>query len=342
MPIEFLVSTLIEVPLPMNRRRTKSREFELLTSRIEAALAPTGARIKSPDRIRDKISGQFREVDASIRYAVGSVELLITIECRDRARTQDVTWIEQIATKRAHVGADRTVAVSSTAFSDAAITAAQAHGISVRVISEITDEDIRSLTDQLEVTVTTVTLELGRMALTYVETLAESPALAVQALELWNTQGWDARIFLEASSESPLSLTQLLSRTQAARSGQSPEDAVTITLQPKATVFLGDDPLSPHLRDVPADGTPIRKLFKIALDSENISVATSNGVRQLKQIAFEVTATSFVEHVPAKRIGQYATEQRVVARFVERQLQLGPNKSWNILSHQRTKSHKLS
>ncbi len=317
----------------MKRRPTKYREFELLTSRIEGALAPTGARIKSPDRIRDKITGQYREVDASIRYAVGSVELLITIECRDRARTQDVTWIEQIATKRAHIGADRTIAVSSTGFTDAAIRAAQAHGISIRLISEITDEDIRSLTDQLEVTVSTVTLALDEMALTYMETLPDSPTLEAEARELWDTQSWDAPIFLEANSESPLSLTQLLSRTQSRPSDQSSSQALTIVLQPKATAFLGTDPLSPHLRDVPADGTPIRKSFTIAMDSENISVATNYGVRRLKQIAFAVTATSFAELVPAKRIGQYATEHKVVSRFAERQVQLGQNKSWNILSH---------
>lgn len=317
----------------MKRRPTKSREFELLTSRIEGALAPTGARIKSPDRIRDKITGQFREVDASIRYTVGSVELLITIECRDRARIQDVTWIEQVATKRTHIGADRTIAVSSTGFTEAAIRAAQAHGISVRLISDITDEDIRSLTDKLEVTVTTITLALGEMTLTYMETLPDSPTLVAQSCELWNKQGWAAPIFREANSESPLSLSQLLSRTQSRPSDQSSTEASTVVLQPKATAFLGTNPLSPHLRDVPADGTPIRKSFTITLDSENISVTTIYGVRRLKQIAFVVTATSSTEPIPAKRIGEYATEHEVVARFTEHQVQLDQNESLTILSH---------
>jgi hypothetical protein len=91
----------------------------MLASNIEATLAPSGARVKSPDRIRDKIAGQYREVDASIRYKVGSVDLLITVECRDRSRLEDVTWIEQIATKQAHIGAARTIAVSSKGFSRA-------------------------------------------------------------------------------------------------------------------------------------------------------------------------------------------------------------------------------
>ena len=61
------------------------RELELLVSRIEGALAPAGAVIRSPDRIPDLITGELREVDVSIRYRVGSVELLVTVECRDGA-----------------------------------------------------------------------------------------------------------------------------------------------------------------------------------------------------------------------------------------------------------------
>lgn len=313
--------------------KKKSREFELLTSRIEGALAPTGARIKSPDRIRDKITGQFREVDVSIRYNVGSVELLITIECRDRSRIQDVNWIEQIATKKAHIGADRTIAVSSTGFTDAAIIAANAHNISIRTISEITDEELRSLTDQLEVTANTVSIELGEMALTYMENFTGTPALGAKWRELWDTQSWNAPIFFECNSELPLSLSQLLARTQSKPSDHLSSDALSITLQPKATCFIGTDPLSPHLRDVPNDGTPIRKLISIALDSSNISVNTDCGVRRLKKIAFVVTATSTAELVSASRIGEYATEQSVVTRFVEHQVQLDQNQLFNILSH---------
>ena len=69
----------------------KSREFEQLAARIESSLTPTGARVRSPDHMPDTVTGQDREVDASIRYTLGSVDVLITIECRDRTRTEDVT-----------------------------------------------------------------------------------------------------------------------------------------------------------------------------------------------------------------------------------------------------------
>lgn len=71
----------------------KWREFEKLTALIEQHLGPQGAIVRSPDYITDKITGEQREVDASVRYQVGSVPILITIECRDRTSVQDVTWI---------------------------------------------------------------------------------------------------------------------------------------------------------------------------------------------------------------------------------------------------------
>lgn len=324
----------------MKSRPKKSREFELLTSRIEGALAPTGARIKSPDRIKDKITGQFREVDVSIRYTVGSVELLITIECRDRSRIQDVTWIEQIATKRAHIGADRTIAVSSTGFTGAAIRAANAHGISIRLISEITDEDLRSLIDTLEVTASNITIDTNELALTFMETPLGSSKICVKSRELWGTMGLDAPIFFDANSQSPFSLIQLLSRAESKPSNQLSTNDLSITLQPKATFFIGTDPLSPYLRDVPNDGTPTRVSITIATDSENISVNTDSGLRRLKQVAFVVTATSTSERVPAKRIGQYAAEDKVVTQFAEHQFQLDQNKSLIIHSHKAGQNEK--
>ncbi len=56
--------------------------------------------IKSPDFIADSITGEKREVDISLRGKIGSHPILIIIEVRDRDKVQDVTWIEQLATKR--------------------------------------------------------------------------------------------------------------------------------------------------------------------------------------------------------------------------------------------------
>ncbi len=100
------------------------REFERLIARIEADAGPHGVTVTSPDWLRCKLTGRMREVDASFRAKVGTTEILVTIECRRRGKTQDVTWIEQLATKKSSIGADRTIAVSASGFSAEAQIAA--------------------------------------------------------------------------------------------------------------------------------------------------------------------------------------------------------------------------
>ncbi len=132
--------------MPSRKRHDPAwREFELLVSRLEADAGPAGLTVKSPDRIRSKVTGRLREVDGSIRYRIGSVEVLITLECRRRTRIQDVTWIEQLASKRMAVGADRTVAISASGFTEDARVMAEANGISLRKLSDLSIVDVNSL-----------------------------------------------------------------------------------------------------------------------------------------------------------------------------------------------------
>jgi hypothetical protein len=128
---------------PQKRKPSSEwRQFEELVALIERTLSPSGAIVKSPDRLIDLLTGQYREVDASIRYKIGSVHILITIECRKRSRVQDDTWIEQLAKKREKIGAAKTIAVSSRGFSAPALKTAELSGIEARTISEITREDV--------------------------------------------------------------------------------------------------------------------------------------------------------------------------------------------------------
>jgi hypothetical protein len=120
------------------------REFEQLVARIEQTLAPQGAVVTSPDRVKDLYTGQDREVDATIRFRVGTVPILITVECRKRDRVQDDTWLEQLAMKRTKVGAARTIAVASAGFTMPATVTAGLTGIEVRTIDLITPEDMRA------------------------------------------------------------------------------------------------------------------------------------------------------------------------------------------------------
>lgn len=121
----------------------QGREFERLVELLERCLVPDGAEVKSPDYIPDKITGGLREVDISIRMNIGSIPVLIIVECRDRAGAEDVAWIEQLAQKRNDLNAAKAVAVSSSGFSQNAQTKARSQGIEIRYIDEITSDDIR-------------------------------------------------------------------------------------------------------------------------------------------------------------------------------------------------------
>lgn len=118
------------------------RKFEKLVTMIEAALSPEGAIIKSPDNIKDKVTGELREVDASIRINAGSTEILIIIECRERSKKQDVIWIEQLATKQKNIGAHKTIAVTSKGLSSQAMKKAAYYEIAVRKLEKINFDSI--------------------------------------------------------------------------------------------------------------------------------------------------------------------------------------------------------
>lgn len=113
------------------------REFEKLVSKLENALSPIGASVKSPDKLRDSVTGQQREVDGSIRFKSKNKETLITIECRKRGQKQDITWIEQLVTKRKNLNADKTIAVSTKGFSKSAETLANQNNIILKALNEI-------------------------------------------------------------------------------------------------------------------------------------------------------------------------------------------------------------
>ncbi len=121
----------------------KGRDLEKLVSNFEKLLGPKGVEVKSPDYLPDRDTGEPREVDISLRSQIGSSEILVIVECRDYLhKVQDVKWIEELATKRESVGADKILAVSSTGFSRPAIKKAKIKGIILRNIDEIDYHEI--------------------------------------------------------------------------------------------------------------------------------------------------------------------------------------------------------
>ena len=115
----------------------EGRTLEKLIASLEKLLTGTNVEIKSPDYIKGVNSESLREVDVSLRTQIGSIEILVILECRDRQKTDDVTWIEQLATKRMDVLASKAVSISSSGFSSGAIKTAKHFGIELRTIESL-------------------------------------------------------------------------------------------------------------------------------------------------------------------------------------------------------------
>lgn len=118
------------------------RQFEQLVARIERDADRLGLAIKAPDRIRCLVTNRLREVDASVRTTEGE---LITLECRKRRASQDVTWIEQLATKRRSLGATKTIAVSANGFSSSAHALARENCIELKSLDELDADQLNPL-----------------------------------------------------------------------------------------------------------------------------------------------------------------------------------------------------
>lgn len=93
------------------------------------------------DRIVDPDNpDRSRQIDVLIKTARSRV----IVECRFRARPQDVTWIEELIGRKASLGVDGVIAVSSSGFTEGAIAKARKFGIALREFSVLTEEEVQS------------------------------------------------------------------------------------------------------------------------------------------------------------------------------------------------------
>lgn len=169
------------------------RDLELLVKKIESVFAPVGAIIKSPDHIFDRVSLENREVDVSIRTQVGSVEVLILVECRNRNKVQDVRWIEEIYSKHRDLGGSRSIAVSANSFSEQAIKKAKFYNIELRTFDEITDEVVSSWNRNLEIQIESVKLQLLKVIHRYKGSYEK--IVTKVDLENWNKDSFSTTLF---------------------------------------------------------------------------------------------------------------------------------------------------
>lgn len=117
----------------------KGRITELLVKQIQMQLSSSEINIQSPELFYDS-SGKLKgEVDITLRGKLGSAEIAIGIECRDRPKDgkQGRAWIREIDGKKRDLKLYKMIAVSTTGFTSGAINAAKEMQIDILILDPV-------------------------------------------------------------------------------------------------------------------------------------------------------------------------------------------------------------
>ncbi len=323
-----------------SRALRAGRDLELLVARIEAELSAAGVAIKSPDHLPDRIAGGTREVDVSLRSKVGSADVLVIVECRDRRRREDVTWIEQVHSKRQAVGASRAIAVSSRAFSSKARIAAKNYGIEVRMLSQISDSDIRRWAGVLQVSLRDINYSDCRMSVVifgtetiaaaawnWIESLVRKDVFDCHFISVQNDeQLWSPLDFVRRQIQSGVPL----------RKGSQ----LTVTIPPKTAINIGPEPALHAIvgDDFPIDGSVTEKRFMLEFDDNDAFVRWEELAWRIKQVIFDFNVQCVAETAIDSQTYRYDSPEGVVAEIAQRTAILASGDQLIMNEHRRAPS----
>jgi hypothetical protein len=127
----------------------RTNPFQQLVHLIEQLLAPRGATVTESKQFIDQVTGEKREVDIVIETKSGVHPFIIGIECRDRKRSADAPWIEEIASKHQDIGINKTIVVSRSGFYKPALRKAKQRKIDALTLSEAQESDWVAYTSRL-------------------------------------------------------------------------------------------------------------------------------------------------------------------------------------------------
>lgn len=273
------------------------QRFEKVTARIEASLAPIGAVVVLNDKIRDNETGRLREVDAAIRFRAGTINILINLECRRRGARQDVTWIEQLVTKKRKIGAATTIAISLSGFSEPARKTASQNGIELRTLYE------------LEVG------ELSWLQFLHLDLHLNSTAVQQADIELWDPPPPDTEIVYDQ---------QLLAKCGGR------EDRYPLFIQASTQNRYGFDEV---IRLIEQQGHKFFASFGSDVSAEHrvrwhchdpgIVIDTSYGRLPVRYISLVVIAKQDRRKIPVLNVFRYAAAEGPLVEGVEFDLSMG-------------------
>ena len=312
------------------------KEFERLVALVERHLLPEHSVVRLSDRIPDRDTGQLREVDAAIRLAVGSTPILITIECRRRDGVEDVRWIEELAQKKRSVGATATLAVSSMGFTAPALEKARALGIETRVLHEVTDETVRSWSENIEVDVIQATFTMGPPVFRLKPTPANPNPILHPKVMADCLKGDVNYKFIRGSADQDLQSIGDILRDTDRRNGDagraSSTGEVSVLVPGGSSVSIPVCCSFPSLfADVPVDAPSVAKQVTFTFASGEAAVDTELGPAELESMTVDVYIVQRRYRSPIGQLFSYDKADSSLAAAERREVCLGRGRIATVL-----------
>lgn len=182
-------------------------------------------KISSPGYVIDKVTGRQRELDVLIEYYDEEGNLRkMSIECRDRKQKQDVTWIEQLKTKKEDCELDYVIATTKTTFNKNAIIKARQHGIIIERAEAFNSKTVLNISNQFLIDMFFLKFELNKLTffidnkvIQYADLIKKIPFYLIEELnkeintelyfniepnEVLNQEKFDKKTFFENTENS--------------------------------------------------------------------------------------------------------------------------------------------
>ncbi|MDP9350573.1 MAG: hypothetical protein M3P51_03400 [Chloroflexota bacterium] len=118
----------------------RSNEFQKVIHLICRQLEE-GATVTESKFLRDRLSGDAREVDIVIEMERTLGRLTVSVECVDHARPATQEWVERMHAKHEHLPTDRLFLVSRAGFYKPAMRQAELRGVTALTLDEAMDTD---------------------------------------------------------------------------------------------------------------------------------------------------------------------------------------------------------
>lgn len=129
----------------------RTNSFQEMVALLTVVMREDESMMVTPSAmLPDVITGDPREVGICVETQVAGYKVTVGIECRDWARPQAVTWVEEMHTKHAALQVNVTVLVSSNGFTKGALTKAAHYGMRTITPGDVTPGFVGSVVNNLD------------------------------------------------------------------------------------------------------------------------------------------------------------------------------------------------